>query len=213
VDGKAIAEFARGAASALDTAACALAVRAPLKRPLRCCGVGRGTLRPSLRYMPAMSRAFLVLAVVGALSACAGPRMPAPNSAIAEYDVRDHAVHVMISGLQPASAVALIGPDGSRYPAVGFSVISGPHVLYNPPPSIGLGIGGFGFTGCCSGIGSGIGFGVPIGGPTVAEASDQYVTSALITAPPDYGQNWSQYRLEVAAGNQAMTVAAPAPAG
>jgi hypothetical protein len=119
----------------------------------------------------------------------------------------------MVNGLQPASDVALIGPDGSRYPAVGFSVISGPHVLYNPPPSIGLGIGGFGFTGCCSAIGSGIGFGVPLGRPTVAEASDQYLTSALISVPFDYQQHWSQYRLGVTAGNQAMGAAAPAPAG
>jgi hypothetical protein len=71
----------------------------------------------------------------------------------------------------------------------------------------------FGLTGCCSSIGSGIGFGVPVGDPTVAEASDQYVTSALITAPPDYQQHWSQYRLEVAAGSQRMAVAAPAPTG
>ena len=61
--------------------------------------------------------------------------------------------------------------DGRRFPAVGFSVISAPHVLYNPPPSIGFGIGGLGFTGCCSAIGSGVGFGVPVGGPTVAEAT------------------------------------------
>lgn len=160
-----------------------------------------------------MLRAFLVLVVVAALSACAGPRLPSPNSAIAEYDPRDHAVHVMVSGLQPASNVTLIGPDGSRYAAAGLSVISGPHVLYNPPPSISVGIGGFGFTGCCTAIGSGIGFGVPVGGPTVAEASDQYITSALIALPPDYQQHWSQYRLEAAAGNQAMAVAAPAPAG
>jgi hypothetical protein len=159
-----------------------------------------------------MLRAFLVLVGVAALSACAGPRLPAPNSAIADYDTRDHAVHLMVSGLQPASNVVLIGPDGSRYPAAGLSVVSGPHVLYNPPPSIGFGIGGFGFTGCCSGIGSGLGFGVPVGHPTVAEASDQYVTSALIAVPPDYQQRWQQYRLEVTAGNQAMAVAAPAPA-
>ena len=102
--------------------------------------------------------------------------------------------------------------DGRRYPAVGFfSLISGPHVLYNPLPSIGFGIGGFGFTGCCSAIGSGVGFGVPVGGPTVAEASDQYVTSALITVPSEYQQYWSQYRLEVAAGGQGMALAAPAP--
>ena len=157
-----------------------------------------------------MIRAFFLLAVV-ALAACAGPRLPPPNGATAEYDARDHAVHVLISGLQPATEAALVDPDGKRYPAVGFSVISGPHVLYNPPPSIGFGIGGFGFTGCCSGIGSGVGFGVPVGGPTVAEASDQYVTSALITVPPEYQQHWSQYRLELAAGGQRMAVAAPSP--
>ncbi len=160
-----------------------------------------------------MSRALLTLIVAGALSACAGPRLPAPNSALAEYDARDRAVHVMVSGLQPASNVALVGPDGRRYPAVALSVISGPHVLYNPPPSIGFGIGGFGFTGCCSAIGSGVGFGVPIGSPTVAEASDQFVTSALITVPPDYQQDWPHYRLEVAAGNVMTGVAAPAPPG
>ncbi len=161
----------------------------------------------------AMRCALPLLALVAVLSACAGPRLPSPNSAIAEYDASHHAVHVLVSGLQPASDIALVGPDGSRYPAVGFSVLSGPHVLYNPPPSIGLGIGGFGFTGCCSSIGSGIGFGVPVGGPTVAEVSDQFVTSALINTPPDYQQNWTQYRLDVAAGNQRMAVAAPAPAG
>ena len=96
----------------------------------------------------AMKCAFLVLAVVAVLSACAGPRLPPSNSAIADYDAHNHAVHVMVSGLQPASVVALIGPDGSRYPAVGFSVISEPHVLYNPPPSIGFGIGGFGLMHC-----------------------------------------------------------------
>jgi hypothetical protein len=160
-----------------------------------------------------MTRVLLLLAIVAALSACAGPRLPPPNSAIAEYDARDGAIHVMVSGLQPASDVALVGQDGSRLPAAGFSVISGPHVLYNPPPSIGFGIGGFGFTGCCSSIGSGLGVDVPVGHPTVAEASDQFVTSALIAAPPDYQQHWSQYRLEVAAGNQRMAVPAPAPTG
>jgi hypothetical protein len=158
-----------------------------------------------------MIRAFFLSAVV-ALAACAGPRLPAPNSAIAEYDARDRAIHVLISGLQPATEAVLVDQDGRQIPAVGFSVISGPHVLYNPPPSIGLGIGGFGFTGCCSAVGSGIGFGVPVGSPTVAEASDQYVTSALISVPPEYQERWSQYRLELAAGGQRMAVAAPAPA-
>jgi hypothetical protein len=46
-----------------------------------------------------------------------------------------------------------------------------------------------------------------------AEASDQYVKSALITVLPHYQQHWSQFRLEVPAGKQAMGVAAPAPTG
>ena len=105
-------------------------------------------------------------------------------------------------------------PDArGRYPTVGLSVISGPHVLYNPPPSIGLGAGSFRITGCRSAIGSEIGFGVPIGGPTVAEATDQYVTSALIIALPGYQQHWAQYRLDIAAGNQRMAMATPAPTG
>jgi hypothetical protein len=100
------------------------------------------------------TRAIARLALM-TLAACAGPQLPAANSALAVYDARDNAIHVTVSGLQPASEAVLIGQDGSQYPAVGFSVISGPHVLYNPPPSISLGIGGFGFTGCCSSIGSG----------------------------------------------------------
>ena len=91
--------------------------------------------------------------------------------------------------------------------------MSGPHVLYNPPPSVGLGIGGFGFSGCCSGFGSGIGFGVPVGRPTLAEVSDQYVASAQIPVPPDYASDWSRYHVEVYAGAQPMTLAAPAPTG
>ena len=157
-----------------------------------------------------MSRAIPLIALI-ALVSCAGPQLPAANSAVAVYDAHENAIHVTVSGLQPASQAVLIGQDGSQYPAIGFSVISGPHVLYNPPPSIGLGIGGFGFTGCCSSIGSGIGVGLPLGPPTIAEASDQFVTSALITAPPDYAQNWMRYRLQVAAGNQQIVVAPPAP--
>ena len=102
---------------------------------------------------------------------------------------------------------------GTRYPAAGIALVSGPHVLYNPPPSVGFGIGGFGFSGCCSGFGSGIGVGLPVGGPTPAEVSDQYVASALIPLPPDYASNWSRYHVEVSAGAQPMNLAAPAPTG
>jgi hypothetical protein len=155
----------------------------------------------------------LVILAVGALAGCAGPKLPPPNSSVADYDSRSRAIQLTVSGLQPVSEAALVGQDGNRYPAAGLSVISGPHVLYNPPPSISLGIGGFGFSGCCSAFGSGVGVGVPIGQPSVAETSDQYVTSALIPAPPDYPQHWTQYHLEVAAGHQRIDVAAPAPAG
>ena len=46
------------------------------------------------------------------------------------------------------------GPDSSRYPAAAVSLLSGPHIAYNPPPTLGL--WGFGFSGCCSGFGSGL---------------------------------------------------------
>jgi hypothetical protein len=158
-------------------------------------------------------RRILAILAVCALAACAWPKLPPPNSTVADYDSRSRSIQLTVSGLQPASEAALVGQDGNRYPAAGLSVISAPHVLYNPPPSISLGIGGFGLSGCCSAFGSGVGVGVPIGQPTVAEASDQYVSSALIPAPPDYPQHWMQYHLEVAAGLQRMDIAAPAPTG
>ena len=118
----------------------------------------------------------------------------------------------MVSGLQPASAAALVASDGTRYPASGLALVSQPHVLYNPPPSVGIGIGGFGWTGCCSGIGSGLGVDLPVGQPSPAEISDQFVTSALLPVPPDYAANWRNYRVEVTVGRQQLTLAAPSPA-
>jgi hypothetical protein len=44
----------------------------------------------------------------------------------------------------------------------------------------------------------------------MAEASDQYVMSTLTAVPPDSQQLWQQYRLEVAAADQAIALAAPA---
>lgn len=154
-----------------------------------------------------------VLVVAGLLAGCAGPHLPAPNTTEARYDARDLAVQVLASGLQPVSGAALVSESGTRYPASGVSILSSPHVLYNPPPSVGLSIGGFGFTGCCSGIGSGVGVGLPVGRPTLSEVSDQYVASALIPIPPDYPAHWSSYRLEVLTGSRSITLAAPTPAG
>ena len=157
-------------------------------------------------------RCALLLAGVAVVAACSGPKLPAPNSADARYDGRERAVQLMVSGLQPATAAALVSNDGKRYPASGIALISGPHVLYNPPPSIGLGIGGFGFSGCCSGFGSGIGVGLPLGRPNPSEISDQYVASALIPVPSDYVSSWADYHLEISVGTQSISLAAPSPA-
>lgn len=156
---------------------------------------------------------FLAVVLVAMLVGCAGPRLPAPNSADAHYDARYGAVQVMVSTLQPLSAAVLIAADGTRYPASGIALVSSPHVTYNPPPSIGLGIGGFGFSGCCSSFGTGLGVGVPVGRPTPAEVSDQYVASALIPVAPDYLSNWSTYHLEVSTNSQALTLVPPPPTG
>jgi hypothetical protein len=102
-----------------------------------------------------------VLAIVGLLAACAGPKLPAPNSADVRYDGRDRAAQVMVSSLQPPTAAALIANDGTRYPASGIALVA----------------------------------------------------SALIPVPPDYDSNWSRYCVEISAGAQPMSLAAPAPAG
>jgi hypothetical protein len=92
------------------------------------------------------------------LAACASrAKLPAPNTAQARFEPQQHAVQVMISDLAPAAAAALLGPNGERYPAAAVTVLSGPHIAYNPPPTLGIGIGGFGFSDCCSGFGSGVG--------------------------------------------------------
>ncbi len=145
------------------------------------------------------------------LAACSGPRLPQPNTTDVRYDARNQSVQVVISSLQPASDAALISGQGSRYPASAISLVSGPHVLYNPPPSVSLGIGGFGFSGCCSGLGLGVGTSVPVGRPTPVEVSDQYVASALIPVPADYAANWSTYHLQVSIGNRSVILAAPPP--
>ena len=153
----------------------------------------------------------LLLCLALLLASCGGPALPRPNSSAARYDGADRAVQVMVSSIQPPSAAALVSADGARYPAAGISLLSGPHVLYNPPSTIGLGFGGFGFGGCCSAFGSGLGFDVPVGGPTVAEVSDQYIASVLIPVPADYATNWAAYHVEVAVGGRPMILPAPPP--
>jgi hypothetical protein len=105
-----------------------------------------------------------------------------------------------------------VGSGGqSRYPAIAVTLVSGPHVDYSPPPSIGIGVGGFGVSGRCSRFGSGLGVGLPLGRPTPSHVSDQYVGSAVIPVPVDYTQTWKAYRLEIQTGNRPVVAAAPAP--
>jgi hypothetical protein len=121
-------------------------------------------------------------------------------------------VRVLVNDLQPLSSADLLASDGSRYLATAVTLVSGPHVDYSPPPSVDIGVGGFGFSGCCSGFGSGLGVGLPLGRrPTPGHVSDQYVGSAVIPVPIDYSQIWKAYRLEIQVGNRPVVTAAPAP--
>jgi hypothetical protein len=155
-------------------------------------------------------RRFTFSAAVLALAACSGPRLPPPNSARAVYDRSAGAVYVTVSSVAPPTGAALVSPSGARYQAAGLSMLSSPHVAYNPPPSIGLGFGGFGF-GSGGGFGSGVGVGVPVGSPTVSEVSNQYIVSAAIALPPDYMANWPGYRVEILCAGAPVTLPAPAP--
>jgi hypothetical protein len=153
-----------------------------------------------------------LIACAALLAACSNANVPPPPNAVqARYEPAAGAVRVLASAIRPMSDAALIAPDGRSYRSTGVVVVSGPHVLYNPPPSIGFGFGGFGFTDCCFGVGSGVGLSVPLGRPTPAEVSDQFLTSASIPAPADYAWNWTGYRVRVQLGDGAMLLPAPAP--
>ena len=78
-------------------------------------------------------RYFLVVISV-TLVACAGPKLPAPNSADVRYDGRDRAVQVMVSSLQPPTFAALVANDGTRYPAAGISLVRAPTSSTTRPP-------------------------------------------------------------------------------
>jgi hypothetical protein len=152
----------------------------------------------------------LPLIILLAVPACSGPTLPPPNGAQVIYDGRNQAVQVTVSSVAPPTDAALVSASGVRYQAPGLSLLSSPHVAYNAPPTIGFGIGGIGFSGCC-GFGSGVGVGVPVGRPTVAEVSNQYIVSALIPAPADYRMNWASYHVEISSGAEPLVLAAPPP--
>jgi hypothetical protein len=151
------------------------------------------------------------IATALALGACSSNALPPPNTVQSRFDPQASAVRVMVSNLQPLSAADVLAPDGNRYPAAAVTLLSGPHIDYRPPPSIGIGIGGFGFSGCCSAFGSGLGVGLPLGGPTPSHVTDQYIGSAVIPVPINYSKSWKTYRLEIQVGNRAVVMDAPAP--
>jgi hypothetical protein len=136
---------------------------------------------------------------------CAGTE-PSPNTARAEFVRETNLIQVKVSDVQPATAALLLAPDGSTYPAAGINVVRTPYTAYNPPPSIGIGVGGFG-----GNFGTGLGLGLPLGGPTPAYSSDQFVTSVTFAAPADYARNWAQYRVQVQLGTRNLTLPAPNP--
>jgi hypothetical protein len=140
------------------------------------------------------------------LAGCASAE-PSPNTARAAFVPDANAIQVTVSDVQPATAGLLLGPEGSVYPASGINVVRTPYTAYNPPPSVGLGVGGFG-----GHFGTGIGLGLPLGGPTPAYSSDQFVTSLIFAPPADYTQNWPQYRVQVQLGTRSVTLPAPNPA-
>lgn len=149
----------------------------------------------------------VVLCLCIAASACASNPLPPPNSVRATFDRSAQIIQVYISNAQMPRTLWLVDPDGARH-ALPLTLVSGPHVNYSAPPSVGLGIGGFGWN---AGGGAGIGF--PLGSPHPTSVDDQFVASASVGAPPGYVQRWSQYHLVVDLGTQALDVPAPSPMG
>jgi hypothetical protein len=139
------------------------------------------------------------------LGACASNPLPPPNSIRAAYDRNAQVIQVYISNAQMPRGAWLVDMNGTRYPLI-LNLVSGPHVNYSAPPSIGLGLGGFGWN-----VGGGAGVGFPLGSPHPTSVDDQFVASAGIEAPSDFPQHWSQYRVVVDLGTQAFEVPAPSP--
>jgi len=139
------------------------------------------------------------------LSACAKNPLPPPNSIRATFDRSAQAIQVYISNAQMPRDARLVDANGTRYP-LDLTPVSGPHINYSAPPSIGLGLGGFGWN-----VGGGAGVGFPLGSPHPTSVDDQFVASARFQPPPDYLQHWSQYHLVIEVGTQTLEVPAPSP--
>jgi hypothetical protein len=146
-----------------------------------------------------------ILSLGIALSACGRNPLPPPNSIRATFDSSAQVIQVYVSNAQMPREAWLVDANGTRYPLI-LTLVSGPHVNYSAPPTVGLGLGGFGWN-----VGGGAGVGFPLGTPHPTGVDDQFVASARFGAPPDYLQLWSQYHVVVEVGAQALEVPAPSP--
>jgi hypothetical protein len=129
-----------------------------------------------------------------------------PNTARTKYDTGSDTIQIMVSDTQPVTTAALVGPDGTLYAATSVNVVETPHAVYQAPPSVGLGIGGWN-----GNVGSAAGIGLPLGDPTPSRVTDQFISTVLLPAPADYRANWPAYKVQVQVGNRALTQAAPKP--
>jgi hypothetical protein len=146
-----------------------------------------------------------ILSLCIALSACSRNPLPPPNSVRATFDSSAQVIQVYISNAQMPREAWLVDANGTRYPLT-LTLVSGPHVNYSAPPSVGLGLGGFGWN-----VGGGAGVGFPLGTPHPTSVDDQFVASVRFGAPPDYLQRWSQYHVMVDLGVQVLEVPTPPP--
>ena len=148
----------------------------------------------------------LVVMFLGSgLVACASNPLPPPNSIRATYDRDAPAIQIYISNAQIPRDAYLVDVNGARYAFI-LTPLSGPHVNYSTPPTIGLGLGGFGGS-----VGGGAGVGFPLGSPHPTSVDNQFVATGRLLPPADYLQRWSQYHVVVDLGTQALEVPAPSP--
>ena len=163
---------------------------------------GRGspeTTRPGARF------ARHILLLCGTMSACSTNPLPPPNSMRTSYESAGQIIQVYISNAQMPHDAWLVDANGARY-SLPLTLVSGPHVNYSEPPSVGLGLGVFGWN-----VGGGTGVGIPLGSPHPTSVDDQFIASVRFAAPSDYLQRWSQYRIVANVGPQTVEVPAPAP--
>src|SRR3954463_8322477 len=72
------------------------------------------------------------------LGSCAGNPLPPPNSIRTTFDRGAHAIRLYVSNAQMPRDARLVDANGAQYP-LALVLVSGPHVNYSAPPSVGLG--------------------------------------------------------------------------